>query len=206
MIEIPTALAIAQWVVLFAFAVLLVVAFRQLAYLMEVGQAASAHGGLAAGTEAPPFHYQRIALGSDGARASFDPRGRPSLLMFTDPACGSCENALRTLERLARSRDEDGIRVLAMTSADEQVIEVISSFRDTTLELGRVDPSVERRLYESYATPFFYAIDADGIVRDAGAAESEEAIVALFGVLDHAHEHNHAHDHQVLVTATTEGR
>src|SRR5439155_6554240 len=94
MIEIPTALAIAQWVLLLGLAVLLVVAYRQLAYLMEVGQAASAHGGLAAGAEAPPFYYERIAFGSDGGRASFDPRGAPSLLMFTDPACGSCEKAL----------------------------------------------------------------------------------------------------------------
>lgn len=211
MIEIPTALAIAQWVILLGLAVLLVVAYRQLAYLMEVGQAASAHGGLAAGAEAPPFHYERIAFGSDGGRASFDPRGAPSLLMFTDPACGSCEKALRTVEDLTRTRREDGLRVLAVTSADQEVIEAISGFRDTTLELGRVDPSVQRRLYESYATPYFYAIRADGVVSDAGAAESEEQIAALLRVLDepttgHGHDHHHDHEHEALATATTEGR
>jgi hypothetical protein len=212
MIEIPTALAIAQWVLLFAFAVLLVVAYRQLAYLMQVGHASSAHGGLSAGAEAPAFEYERIGVGSGGGRASFEPRGAPSLLMFTDPGCGSCERALVTLEEVTRGRRENGIRVLAVTSADDEVIGALPRFRETVLELGRVAPSVPQRLYEAYATPYFYAIGADGVVRDGGTAESEEQIQRLLHVLDaapHAHEDvaKHEHEHEGLATATTiEGR
>ncbi|HYZ77715.1 MAG TPA: hypothetical protein VE596_10120 [Gaiellaceae bacterium] len=181
MIEIPTALAVAQWALLLGLAVLLVVAYRQLAYLMQVGQAASSHGGLAVDAEAPAFEYE--PLGAANGTKRFEPRGAPAVLMFTDPGCGSCEKALLTLDQVTRALRLDGLRVLAVTSADDDVIEAIGTFGDTSVEVGRVDPGVPRRLYDTYVTPYFYAIGADGRIRGRGAAESEDQIGFILGEL-----------------------
>lgn len=182
MIEIPTALAVAQWALLLGLAVLLVVAYRQLAYLMQVGQAASAHGGLPVDAEAPAFEYEPLGRAPNGSKR-FEPRGAPAMLMFTDPGCGSCEKALLTLDEVTRASRLDGLRVLAVTSADDDVIQAIGTFGDTSVEVGRVDPAVPRRLYDTYVTPYFYAIGADGRVRARGAADSEDQIGYILGEL-----------------------
>ena len=73
--------------------------------------------------------------------------------------------------------------MLAVTSADDDVIQAIGTFGDTSVEVGRVDPAVPRRLYDTYVTPYFYAIGADGRVRARGAADSEDQIGYILGEL-----------------------
>jgi hypothetical protein len=177
MIEVPIQIAVAQWVLLLGLAALLFVAFRQLAYLAQLGRDASGRGGLTIGEEAPAVEYQPFTQsGADGIAETFVPGGSPAMLLFADPGCGSCEQALNVVEEATRRERANGLRVLALARAEPGQLAALDGFRETTLPLGRIHDRVASRDYRVSATPFFYAIDEDGLVRSRGTVGTKADI------------------------------
>jgi hypothetical protein len=172
MTDVPTALLVAQWILLLGLGVLVFLMYRQLAYLLGLSRAVSGGGGLAVGERAPRFEYL-VGDGEDGRREVFSPEGTPTLLMLTSPGCGSCTTALKNFEKVTRKIRQDGVRVLAATDADAGTIEAIEAFRDSEIPIVRVDHDVPSRVFRTYTTPYLYAIGPKGDV--VGAREAVTA-------------------------------
>jgi hypothetical protein len=170
-----TEIIVAQWALLLGLGVLVVVMYRQLAYLLLLSRAASGHGGLAVGERAPDFTYWPVhSMPSDGQPKEFRPDGVPTLILFVNPGCGSCEVAVRNLEQVTRKVSQ--LRVLAVTDSDPEAVNAIDAFRETAVELIRVERTVPNELYRTYSTPYAYGIDASGAIRASGEAVTARQI------------------------------
>jgi hypothetical protein len=170
-ISVPLWIAIGQWVLLFALGILVVVAYRQLGYMMHLKDKGSERDGLSVGEQAPSFTYIP-AKQRGGEPRFFEPKGSWSLLLFADPGCISCQNALRALERFIVELPSE-MRVLVVTSSEPALIDAIEEFRTTSVELGIVDRAIPFKLYRTHATPFAYVIDAQGLIQAKGGCSSE---------------------------------
>ena len=172
MTEVPTGLLVAQWILMLGLGVLVLVMYRQLAYLLGLSRAVSGGGGLAVGERAPEFEY---VVGDGGAerREVFSPEGARTLLMLTSPGCGSCTTALQNFEKVTRKLRGDGVRVLAATDADAATIEAIEAFKESEIPIVRIDREVPARAFRTYTTPFLYAIAPNGQI--VGAREAVTA-------------------------------
>jgi hypothetical protein len=171
--RVPVYLEVAQWALLFALGLLVVVLYRQLGRLM--GNAAKTPQlGPAVGTIATPFRYQRLP---DGIPAQFRPGGgQRSLVAFVDPTCPACEQLVTNLGELATAGEMPGARVLLLISDPPSYLGISTAFRDTTLEIGRPVSAEEVTGYRATGTPMLVAIDGDGIVRAAGVARQSAEI------------------------------
>ena len=116
--------------------------------------------GLKAGTPAPPFRLPEIIHGRNIALEDF--RGRPVLLVFSDPHCGPCEQ-LAELARLHQERGDDlSLILVGRGERDEN--------RRKAREHGFEFPVVIQKGWELskqygiFATPVAYLIGADGVI------------------------------------------
>lgn len=176
-LSVPTPVFVAQWVLLGGLGFLVILMYRQLAYLIRVGKSVSSDGGLAIGQPAPAFEYWP-ARNSGGRAQMFQPRGTASILLFADPACPSCERAVSVLADVIRGEDEP-VRVVVVTEAWEELIDAFEVFRTTHLELVRASEDVAARLYETSVTPCFFGIDDDGVIRAKAVTDKERDIRQL---------------------------
>lgn len=165
--KIPLYLAVAQWMLLFTFGLLLLVVYRQLG--RAFGRAAPAEPlGPAVGSTAASLDYSRLA---DDTGQHFTPgHGRPALLAFVEPACLSCEKLVLALGSAQDAGELSDLRVLLLISSPKRYIEVSDAFRATRLECGRILAPATAEAYRATATPLLVAIDRDGVVRAAGPA------------------------------------
>jgi peroxiredoxin len=115
--------------------------------------------GLEAGTEAPAFSLPRL----DGSPVTLDSfRGRNVLLVFSDPACGPCNELAPKLEQIHRRRKD--LSVLMISRGDPE------ANRHKIEEHGITFPVVLQkhweisRAYGMFATPIAYFIDEAGIL------------------------------------------
>ncbi|HUC58451.1 MAG TPA: hypothetical protein VMA95_13690 [Streptosporangiaceae bacterium] len=168
MIRIPLYLAVAQWALLAALGVFLLVLFRQLGHLMN-GQGKTSALGPAAGTLAPPLGYLRPGE-PDDARLLRPGAGQPLLLAFVDPTCPSCEELVRVLGSLSSAGELSGVRTLLLISDPVSYLRISPAFTETDLEIGRPAKPAELDAYRVSATPLLVAIDGFGTVRAAGSA------------------------------------
>jgi peroxiredoxin len=130
--------------------------------------------GLEAGTPAPAFSLPAI----EGEEISLaDYRGRPVLLVFSDPDCGPCNELGPELAELARNQ-ADGLAVLMVSRGE------IDANRRKTEEHGIDFPVVIQpgwklsKEYGIFATPVAFLIGEDGVIaRDV--AQGREQILAL---------------------------
>jgi peroxiredoxin len=130
--------------------------------------------GLRAGTPAPEFRLPDL---DGGTVALADLRGRPVLLVFSDPGCNPCTALAPDLERLHEEHADD-LAVVVVSRGDE------GENRAKRDELGTRYPVVLQpgwrvsRDYGIFETPVAFLIDADGtIARDV--ARGAEEILAL---------------------------
>jgi hypothetical protein len=165
--RVPVYLEVAQWALLFALGLLVVVLYRQLGRLM--GKAAKTPElGPALGTMATPFRYQQLP---DGTTAQFRPGGgQRSLIAFVDPTCPACEQLVTNLSALAEGGELAGIRLLLLISDPPSYLGISAAFRATTMEIGRPLSAEEIAGYRASGTPLLVAVDGDGMVRAAGVA------------------------------------
>ena len=115
--------------------------------------------GLKAGTQAPEFTLP----GLDGKEISLKSfRGRPLLLVFSDPECRPCNDLMPELEAIHRKTKD--LQVLVIGRGDLQ------ANRDKAKKLGLTFPiALQRsweisRAYGMFATPIGYLIDEDGVL------------------------------------------
>lgn len=179
MVRIPEYLAIAQWALLGALGVLVVMLFRQLGRLL----AGKAHGeeelGPAVGSPAAPLTYVRP--GEQEQRQLAPGGGRPLLLAFADPTCPSCEELVAVLGRLAAAGELDGLTALLLISDPPAYLQISEVFSQTGLEIGRPSRRDGLAAYRVSATPLLVAVDGDGVVRAAGSVVREAEVRAFAG-------------------------
>lgn len=177
MIEVPVALLVAEWLLLLGLGAMVLLMYRQLAYLLGLSRAVSGGGGLKVGEQVPGFEYTAASADGGGEeRRAFSPQGAQTVLMFTSPTCGSCQVALRNLEEVTRELRGNGLRVLVVTDAEPQVIQAVEAFRESPIPVARVTDDVPTRLFRTHTTPFLYAIADDGQVRGAQEAVTAEQV------------------------------
>jgi hypothetical protein len=163
---IPLYLAVAQWVLLLALGLLVIIMYRQLGRVFDKTKEAAALGP-EVGKKAAEFGYERI---SDDTRHYVTPGdGQPSLVAFVDPTCPACEQLVDNLGIAMEAGDLAGFRVLLLTSDPPSYLQISDTFRTTRLEIGKVTTHGVREAYNALATPLLVAIDGDGKVRAAGS-------------------------------------
>lgn len=185
MINIPLWLFVSQWVLLFAFAFLLFTVYRQMGFWLGLKQVGTSKEGLEIGTQAPDFPFDYINRPANASPARFDTKGHWSFLLFADPNCAGCQQALPMLERLIAESPNKTVQTLLVTTADPAFIEASEVFRHTSLAIGRVNSEVPLKLYLTRSLPFAYIIDPEGSIRAKGVISSESAARKLFSSSDH---------------------
>lgn len=166
MIRIPLYLAIAQWALLVALAVLVVLMYRQLGSMMR-RDGTPAQLGPPPGERAQALPYTRAR---DGQVQVFTPgEGTGALLAFVDPTCPACEQLVTVLTAAQDAGELTGLRVLLMMSDPPAYLEISPAFRATSLEIGRPADRDTLDSYRARATPLLIAMDGAGVVRAAGS-------------------------------------
>jgi hypothetical protein len=165
--KIPLYLAVAQWTLLFAFGLLLLVVFRQLGRMLHKTDAAAPLGP-AVGSKAASLEYSRFADGTVQYLTPGD--GQPTLLAFVEPTCPSCEELVLALGTAEHAGELSGLRVLLLTSSPKSYLKVSDAFRATRLECGRILARATTHAYGAASTPLLVAIDRDGVVTAAAPA------------------------------------
>jgi hypothetical protein len=179
MITIPTFLFITQWALLCILGVLVVLMYRQLAQYLGIRADRHEHG-LAPGSPAPEFDYRDVR--EPTRRHRFVPGGgTPALVVFADPSCVACEEAMtRLTEAMTRSGDGAGVRVLVATTESERFVAGSPAFSRLPASIGLIGSEAQER-YHVDASPYFFAIDADGRVTNSGTAWSMDQITMSLG-------------------------
>jgi len=180
-VTLPLWLVVTQWTLLFALGFLIIIMYRQVAFLQRLRDGGSEREGLPIGEKAPAFDY--LPVNGRSSSDHFDPRESWSLLVFADPTCVSCQDALLALEQLA-PKLRHTVRVLVATSADPALIGAVDAFRTTPFSVGRVSSEVPTRLYHTSVTPFGYVIDPEGKIRARGVAADDSSIRKLLRQID----------------------
>ena len=173
-IALPTWVVVSQWILLFALGGLVIVVYRQLAYVLQLRDLGSEQDGLPIGEKAPTFDHVPVNAGAS-AFARFEPTGQWSLLMFADPGCESCRGAVAALGRLAPKLRQVS-QVLVVTRSEPALIAAVDAFAGASVAIGRVDAEVPDRLYRTHTTPFVYVSDPEGVIRAKGIAGDEPGI------------------------------
>jgi hypothetical protein len=182
-VQLPVAVVIAQWAVLLGLGFLVLVLYRQLAFLMDLKDRRHSleeqTGGLADGAPVPSFDYQvyegdgqRVESWLSGARGA-------TVMLFGDPLCASCERALLALESLAKSGRLRGVDCLVVTSESPEIVAAVDAFRDSILPIAHVQKEVIVQAFNLKATPYLLFADAVGAVAASGPVHDEKTILQL---------------------------
>ena len=164
--RIPVYLAVAQWVLLLALGLLVVVMYRQLGRVL--GRATPADLGPAVGTAAAGFAYARA--GDKSVHHLTPGNGQAALVAFVDPTCPSCEQLVTALGTADQAGELAGLRVLLLMSDPPRYLQISQAFRTCRLEIGQAVARSDLDAYNASATPLLVAIDHAGVVRAAGPA------------------------------------
>lgn len=178
MISLSLNVVVAQWVLLFALGLLVIVMYRQLAYLLDLR--AGQPNGLSVGSLAPDFDY---VLPRTAELRRFTTTDHWSLIMFANPICTTCARALASLERVISTGRLDSVQTLVVSVAGP-IDEVQNDLLSATEHVGIVEHDVVHRLYKTEKTPFFYTVDPAGIIRGAGAPVDQAEIEKLLAQSD----------------------
>ena len=128
--------------------------------------------GLPRGAAAPEFRIPRLG---GGQLSLSDFKGRPLLLVFSDPHCGPCDLLAPRLERLSRTGD---VQVVMVSRGDAAANQDKVTRHRLTFPVGLQGHWEISRLYGMFATPIAFLIDAHGIV-SAPVATGPDAIMDL---------------------------
>jgi hypothetical protein len=177
MVDVPLPVIVSMWVVLFLLCALVILSYRQLAYLLHLSSGGTPQsGGLDLGRAAPAFHLETIS----GAHhvLAFEDQPVPSLIMFADPRCAACDDAMAALRSVV-SRLRPNLRVLIVTGEDPNIVSALGTFDNLPFMAGVVDESVVRGQYRVSATPFFIGVDSMGEVACQGSVTDASGIESL---------------------------
>jgi peroxiredoxin len=139
----------------------------------DLSSSAIKRDGLAKGTTAPAF---RLPLLEGGELALADYRGRPVLLVFSDPGCGPCQELAPILnQHYSQNR---GIEVIMISRGDHEANRRKAEEHGLRFPVALQKQWEISRLYGMFATPIGYLIDEQGIIA-ADVATGSEPILAL---------------------------
>jgi hypothetical protein len=165
--RVPLYLAVAQWTVLFAFGLLVIIMYRQLWRVFS--PSVPGQHGPEVSSKAESFEYRRI---SDGTLQYVTPgAGKALLLAFVNPTCLSCEKLVESMSAAHDLSELDDLRVLLLTSEPAKFLDISAPFRNTRLEIGLIATRATLSAYAVTATPLVVAVDSSGVVRAAGPAQ-----------------------------------
>ena len=139
--------------------------------------------GLKAGTPAPDFQLPRVG-GSELSLAQY--RGRRVLLVFSDPACGPCDELAPKLQQLHAQGAACSIVMVGRGDLDANVRKIED--HGITFPVALQRQWEISRLYGMFATPIGFLIDEEGIIA-APVAVGPDRILALLeerGVVWHS--------------------
>jgi peroxiredoxin len=129
--------------------------------------------GLAAGMLAPVFRLPRLG----GGELSLDAyRGRPVLLVFSDPTCHPCRELAPKLQRVHR-RSPD-LQVLMISRGDPAANRAQAAAQRLTFPIALQRHWETSRAYRLSAAPVGYLIDERGVIA-ADVAVGAEAVQRL---------------------------
>ncbi|WP_157254434.1 TlpA family protein disulfide reductase [Nonomuraea typhae] len=174
MIQVPVFLAVTQWVLLFLLGLLVIIMYRQLARVLGVTKRDREHAhGLPAGTTPPRFAYTDA---TDAARTSaFEPgNGRAALVVFADPSCYACEEAMGRLQTVIGQKAWDA-QILVVTSEPAQYVARVPAFARLGAGVAVIGHHVKAD-WQVDATPYFFLLGRDGKVLTSGTAWSADQI------------------------------
>jgi len=186
LVEVPVGVAVVQWVLLLTLAGLVLGMYRQLAHVLNLSRKARGIGaGLEPGASAPAFYYR---VKSEEHEVQFVPgSGSATLLMFTDPRCHTCEQALEALEHVAvQEGDEPGTtgwRFIAATDSSPTVVEALGIPAPDHVPLVCVAGHVTAQ-YHVRGVPYTFVLDTAGTVRGHGAASTARELRRLMRLID----------------------
>jgi peroxiredoxin len=128
--------------------------------------------GLDRGTPAPDFQIARVG---GGTLSPSEFRGRPLLLVFSDPDCAPCNVLAPQLERWSRA---EGAQVVMVSRGDIEANQAKIAEHRLSFPVGLQRHWEISRLYAMFATPIAYLIDGEGIIA-APVAKGPQAILDL---------------------------
>ena len=164
--RVPVYLIVAQWALLLALGMLLILVYRQLGRHFSLAKR-DTNLGPAVGSGAAEFEYARV---SDGSVRRFTPGdGTAALVAFVGPTCPACEQLVVALGDADAAGELAGARALLLISDPPSYLQISEPFRTTRLEIGRVLANATLETYRASATPLLVAIDGAGVVRSAGS-------------------------------------
>ncbi len=132
--------------------------------------------GLEIGAKAPDFTLPDTA----GAMVSLeDFAGQRVLLAFSSIQCTACKETYPHLRAFSESQEDVQVVMISQGSAEEnrQLVQ-IQNFAFPVLPTVGWDDQVMVD-YQAPGTPFFYVIDRDGVISNAGFANSLEQLETL---------------------------
>jgi hypothetical protein len=195
--KIPVFLVVAQWALLFALGMLVIVMYRQLGRHFSKGKSKTDLGPVV-GSRATGFEYTRV---SDDAVQNFMPGdGRAALVAFVGPTCPACEDLVQAMNNADHAGHLTGLRSLLLITDPPSYLQISQPFRTTRLEIGRVLANATLEAYRASATPLLVAIDAAGVVRAAGPAVEIDDVKAFVGACLLPSSDKALHDLQVIGT------
>lgn len=180
MIRLPVVLVVAQWALLGGLAMLVLILYRQLAYLTHLRRTrddAERAPARAQVGEAFPADIQ-IRPYRHGSYAGFQPLragARPTILLFADPQCVACASRVEHFGRLRTLGELDGVSPVVLTDASQRELRSMAAFRDASVPIAWVDGGLLSELGVE-ATPYYVTIGDDGRVLSRGVAETDLAL------------------------------
>lgn len=129
--------------------------------------------GLRAGTPAPEFTLPRIG---GGTVSLADYRGRPVVLVFSDPQCGPCDELAPRLESFHRRTPH--LDIVMITRGDEKANAAKVAEHRFTFPVALQRRWEVSKKYAMFATPIGYLVDDRGVIAEE-VAVGVEAILAL---------------------------
>src|SRR5579884_3016994 len=143
-VTFPTWVVVSQWILLLGLSGLIIVLYRQLAYVIRLRDMGSERDGLPVGESAPAFAYTPVTADSESdMRKStpqpvrFEPLGHWSLLLFADPGCVSCRGAVEALGRVGPKLPQIS-QVLVVTHSEPALIAAVDAFSRASIPVGRI--------------------------------------------------------------------
>ena len=166
MIRVPLYLAVAQWALLLALGVLVVLMYRQLGRVLS-RDAKRPQLGPAAGSRAVTLPYTRAGDDHEHVLRPRRWQARAAGLRRSDlPVVRGLVTVLGTAQDAG---ELSGLRVLLLVSDPPAYLDISAAFRATKLEIGRPSDRDALAAYRASGTPLLVAIDGAGLVRAAAS-------------------------------------
>ena len=129
-----------------------------------------APAGLPAGSKAPGFELPRLLEGGTVSLGELLGRGRPVMLVFSDPQCGPCNQLMPAVAGWQKEL-EDKVTVAFVNRGDRQANEEKAKALGLKNVLLQDKDEVADR-FEVYGTPSAVLIGADGLIQFPAASGS----------------------------------